>query len=76
MVGKLLAWPVRCCVWAARTVCGGCIEAARVVGKGMVRSMHRASDAALDVVEEGVTAARETRERVDGIRRPAAGHRK
>ncbi len=68
MIRKLLALPVRCCLWMARTICGGCIEAGRIVGKGMVKSAHRASDAALDVTEEGIDAARKTRSRVRRIR--------
>lgn len=67
MLGKLLSWPVRCCAWVARTICSGCIEAARAVARGMVKTGHRASDAALDVAEDGVYAAREIGGRVRRI---------
>lgn len=69
MLGRLLAWPARCCVWVARTLCNGCIEAAQSVGRGMVKSGHRASNAALDVAGEGVRAAQEIAGRLRGGRK-------
>lgn len=69
MLGKLLSWPARCCAWMAWTICNGCIEAARAVGRGMVKSSHRASNATLDVTEEGVQAAKDVAGQIQRIRK-------